>query len=240
MGERYLVFQHVDVEHPGIFRDFMRAEDISWETVELDQGDSIPDIGAYGALIAMGGPMDVWEEDDYPWLREEKNAIRHAVTVLELPFLGVCLGHQLLADALGGQVGKARQSEIGLMDVALTAAGSESPYFQDMPQAFPSLQWHSAEVLDPPEEAAVLATSPACAVQALSVGKHAFSFQFHVEIIDTTVDAWGAIPAYRNALEANLGPTGLDDFRDATAAHMQGFNRHARTLWDNWRRSTAK
>ena len=239
MPDRFLVFQHVGVEHPGIFRDFMRKQGITWDTVELDQGASIPDLSTYDALIVMGGPMDVWEEDAYPWLADEKTAIRYAVSELDLPFLGVCLGHQLLADALDGQVGPAPQSEIGVMGVALTPAGSHSHYFRDMPAAFPSLQWHSAEVLEAPAGSATLATSPACTVQALAVGHRAFSFQFHVEITGSTVDDWGAIPVYRSALEQHLGPTGLDDFRAATAAHMDGFNRHARTLWDNWRRTTA-
>ena len=239
MPERFLVFQHIDVEHPGIFRDFMQKQGITWDTVELDQGASIPDLSAYDALIVMGGPMDVWEEDAYPWLSAEKTAIRHAVAELDLPFLGVCLGHQLLADALGGRVGKATESEIGVMDVALTPAGSRSKFFREMPSAFPSLQWHSAEVFEVPAGSATLAASPACPVQALAVGHRAFSFQFHVEIIDATVDDWSAIPAYRSALEQSLGPTGLDDFRKSTATHMDGFNRHARTLWDNWRRATA-
>ena len=239
MPRPYLVFQHVDVEHPGIFRDFMHEADITWDTVELDRGDAIPDLRDYDALIVMGGPMDVWEEDAHPWLRDEKAAIQQAVADLHLPFLGVCLGHQLLADAFGGKVGQAAHSEIGVMEVALTPAGLSSEYFHDSPPTFPCLQWHSAEVLEAPAESAILAASPVCAVQALVVGERAFSFQFHVEITHTTVDEWGAIETYRRALEERLGPTGLDDFRDAVVLHMDGFNRQARTLWDNWRRATA-
>jgi len=69
---KFLVFQHIPVEHPGIFRDFMTKDGISWDTIELDEGDTIPDLDGYHALIVMGGPMDVWEEEKYPWLIDEK------------------------------------------------------------------------------------------------------------------------------------------------------------------------
>jgi hypothetical protein len=76
---RFLVFQHIPVEHPGIFRDFFVADGISWDAVELDSGGSIPSLDGYDSLWVMGGPMDVWEEEQHPWLVVEQRAIRDAI-----------------------------------------------------------------------------------------------------------------------------------------------------------------
>ena len=110
---KFLIFQHVRVEHPGVFREFFAADGIEWRAIELDEGEPIPSLDGFDALLSFGGPMDVWQEREYPWLVAEKAAIRSWVCERQKPFLGICLGHQLLADALGGRVAK--------MDVPETA-----------------------------------------------------------------------------------------------------------------------
>jgi len=236
--KRVLVFQHVDVEHPGIFRDFLANDGHGYDVVELDAGDPIPPLDGYAALWVMGGPMDVWEVEAHPWLAAEQAAIREAVVDRALPFLGFCLGHQLLGAALGGTVGKAAAAEVGVMPVALTPEGAASPYLEGLPATFDVLQWHGAEVGTPPPGARVLASSPRCAVQAMSVGTRAFSMQFHVEITATTVADWNAIPAYGEALVRILGTAGAADLaRDAEAA-MPAFNTLAARVYTNWKRTT--
>ena len=236
MAATVLVLQHIPIEHPGVFRDFMREDGVGWRAVELDGGESIPDLGDYDALWVMGGPMDVWEDDLHPWLEAERAAIREAVVERRMPFFGFCLGHQLLAQALGGEVGPAAEPEIGIFDVELTEAGRASAVFESMPTVHGCLQWHGAEVREPPRGARVLAASPACAVQALGVGDRAFSVQYHVEITERTVPEWGAVPAYGQGLERALGPGALARFEADAAAGMAGFNRNARRLYDNFMR----
>ncbi len=231
---RILVFQHIDIEHPGIFRDFLRADGIDWTPVELDEGEPIPALADYDALWVMGGPMDVWEEAAHPWLVPEKAAIREAVAARRMPYLGLCLGHQLLAEALGGAVGPAATPEIGILEVELTEAGRASPFYRAMPDLGTCLQWHSAEVTRAPADAEVLASTAACAVQALSYGSQAFSIQYHLEMTDRTVPEWGEVPAYRAALEKALGPGALPGFMAEAESRLPDFKRDARQLYENF------
>ena len=231
---KVLVFQHIAIEHPGIFRDFLREDGIAWDTVELDMGAAIPELEDYAALIVMGGPMDVWQEREHPWLIAEKRAIRRAIMDLKMPFLGFCLGHQLMADALGGKVGKMSEPEVGILEVELTPAGRAAQILTGLPATFKSLQWHGAEVCEAPPDSLILARSPLCGIQALQYGESAFSLQFHIEIIDSTVADWGKIPAYKQALEQTLGPGSLERLRAETDEQIAEFNHSARLIYDNF------
>ncbi|MCY3767810.1 MAG: type 1 glutamine amidotransferase [Gammaproteobacteria bacterium] len=231
---RLLVFQHIECEHPGVLRRFLEEDHVRWDSVELDKGDQIPDLESYDALWVMGGPMDVWDVEQHPWLIPEKQAIRHWVSVLNKPYLGLCLGHQLLADALGGTCGPQNPPEIGVLDVTLTKEGKSDPIFHHMPETQKCLQWHSVCVAQPPENTVVLASSRCCRVQAMHVGDRAWSMQYHVEIEPDTVDNWGKVPEYKQALENTLGPTALDDIRSTSNANMDVFLSNARQLYRNF------
>lgn len=229
---RILVFQHLDVEHPGVFRDFWRAKGHSWDVVELDAGETIPPLEGYDLLAVMGGPMDVWQEDEHPWLRAEKAAIRQWVRDMGRPYFGICLGHQLLASALGGHVGLMAAPEVGVTEVQLTEDGAADPVMSGLPRSFETLQWHGAEVQKLPEGAVVLASNAACPTQAIRWGRRAYGFQFHTEVTPETVPEWGRIPEYRESLEKTVGAERAAELEGVVAPKLPEFERTARHLDD--------
>ncbi|MEM6826231.1 MAG: type 1 glutamine amidotransferase [Pseudomonadota bacterium] len=237
---KLLVLQHARVEHPGIFRRFLEEDGHTWDAVELDEGEALPGLDGYDGLWVMGGPMDVWQEEAHPWLAAEKALIQEAVEERGLAFLGLCLGHQLLAEALGGKVGPSATPEIGVMDVQLTEEGASGVFFDGLPERFSCLQWHSAEITQMPAGATCLATSPDCAVQAMKWGTRAYSAQFHVEIEADTVSNWSRIPEYKSALERAMGRDGVSRMTDAVSAHLVDFNSMAERVYINWLQTSAQ
>jgi GMP synthase-like glutamine amidotransferase len=230
---RILVFQHIAVEHPGILRRFWRERGDEWRTVELDAAQEIPDFKDYDLLVVMGGPMDVWQKDIFPWLAAEQAAIGHWVKDLGKPFLGICLGHQLLAAALGGEVGLMTRPEIGLSQVVLTKAGQQDPLFAGFSARVETFQWHGAEILRLPDQAEVLAASSMCPTQAFRWGAHAYGLQYHTEITAATVAEWSEIPDYRAGLERTFGSNAVGRLSDQVTQRLPSFEANARRLSDN-------
>ena len=170
------------------------------------------------------------------WLIPEKKAISEYVLNLEKPFLGFCLGCQLLGEVLGGQVIKSNPSEIGVLDIHSQENIKTDPVFNFLPQYFKALQWHSYEVagLENNKDVSVLGSSPTTKYQIFGYKKFAYGIQFHVEIRNSTVDDWAAVPEYKNALEQSLGSEALPEMKNAVNIEISTMQDQCKILYQNF------
>ena len=236
---RILILQHIKIEDPGFIKDLMIKDGAELTTIELDEGEKIPsDLSKFDAMFCMGGPMDTWMEKEHPWLIDEKKAIKEFVVDLKKPYLGFCLGCQLLGEVVGGKVERTKNPEIGMLNISFSNNKSNDALFSKFPDEITSLQWHSYEVqgLENNKDVTHLASSPETKYQIFKYQNHAYGIQFHIEVKDTTVGEWGCVPEYKSALEKQLGEGALDKFEKDSQKHMPSMNQYSKILYENFKK----
>lgn len=210
---RVCVLQHAPCEPLGTIADALRAAGHTAETVRTFEGQAVPEeLGEAGGVILMGGPMSVYEQAHYPFLKGEMKLIEEALRTGK-PVLGVCLGSQLLAAALGADVRPGRKKEIGWYPVSLSEAARNDPLFTGVKATFLAYHWHG-DVFDLPRGAKLLASSEVTACQAFRYGPSAYGLLFHAEVTRPMVAAM--VHSFSQEL-AEAAVLGTDVLRDADA-----------------------
>jgi GMP synthase (glutamine-hydrolysing) len=176
------VLQHHAAETLGAIADALEGAALAWQYVRVGEGQPVPSsMKGAGGLIVMGGPMGVYQTDRYPWLRDEMCLIEDAMK-LNLPVLGVCLGAQILAAALGAKVERNPSGkEIGWHPIGLHDSAKDDRLMRGLPAAMTPFHWHG-DIFELPAGAVSLASSDKTPCQAFRAGEKAYGLQFHIEV----------------------------------------------------------
>ena len=185
MSLRIHCFQHVDFEGLGCIGDWIARNNHQLTYTRFYEEGILPEHDDIDWLIIMGGPMGVYDEVEYPWLNEEKNFIRQAITKGKT-VLGICLGAQLIASVLGARVYPNQEREIGWFPVTLTEKAKSDHLLEDFVHEFSVFHWHG-DTFQLPEGATHLIKSIGCSHQAFRLGNNVLGLQFHFEVTESSL-----------------------------------------------------
>ena len=224
-----LIIRHIDIEGPGMLGEFLASKGIPMDFIGLEKGDRLPgDIGDYGFIVILGGPMNVYEEDKHPFLKDEDRLIKDAIKK-EIPLLGICLGAQLIAKAAGAKVYANPVKEIGWYDISLTEEGLKDPFFNGLEREFPVFQWHG-DTFSIPEGGQLLVSSSLCKNQAFKF-RSAYGLQFHVEVTPDIIKSW--IDSYQTELALLKGIIDPVRIIEDTTKKLPGYISDSETIFEN-------
>jgi len=180
------IVEHVPFEGPGLILEWAEGQKAPVGYTKLWNGEAFPSVNSFDLLVLMGGPMSVNDEQKYPWLAEEKVFIRKAIE-REKKVLGICLGAQLIASALGKKVYGNREREIGWFPVRFTDDIRRKNLFDHFPESGVVFHWHG-ETFDLPDGAVLVGSSDACKNQGFLYGTNVVALQFHLEETGESLD----------------------------------------------------
>jgi GMP synthase-like glutamine amidotransferase len=226
-----LILKHIDIEGPGTLADFLDKHHLRHRTTKLYKGNTFPEKPEdYSAIISLGGPMNVYEEDRYPFLKWENDFLQRAIKG-DVPVLGLCLGAQLIAKAAGARVSKNPVKEIGWFDVSLTSEGLKDPVFKSIGNKLHVFQWHG-DTFEIPKEGAHLASSTLCQHQALKVGQRTYGLQFHLEVDEGIIALWAE--AYKEELASLNTPINPEKLLWEARTNHKQYHAQATTFYKNF------
>lgn len=186
--ERILIIKNVEVEDAGELSEFLKEKRCEIEIVEIWKNERYEINKDFSGIVLLGGPMNVYQNKEYPFLLKEEKIIKFALNK-KIPFLGICLGAQLLAKVLGAKVKKLKNGEIGWYQIKLTEKGKESFLFKNLSNSFYVFQWHE-DTFEIPENTILTAKGDFCKNQAFDYENYAWGIQFHIEVNLEMIKKW--------------------------------------------------
>jgi GMP synthase (glutamine-hydrolysing) len=224
------VLQHHAVENLGNIAEALEGAALAWQYVRVHEGQPVPkEMKGAGGLIVMGGPMGVYQTERYPFLREEMALIEDAIKH-ERPVLGVCLGAQIVAAALGAKVERnPRGKEIGWHPIRLEAGASDDRLMRGLPESLTPFHWHG-DIFELPSGAVSLASSDKTPCQAFRYGDKTYAFQFHFEVTPASVAAM----AEAFAKDLQREKIAADEMIAQSDRHATQLEQIAGTVFSRW------
>ena len=232
--KRVLALQQTWDDPPGYLAEILHEHGIICETLEVEK-TPLPDPTLYQAIVVLGGPQHLYADTHLPYIAQEQEMLRQAVAQ-DIPTLGICLGGQLLASALGADVHRHHSSEIGFYRIPFTEAGLQDPLFAGLPGHQLAFHWHS-DVFELPIGSILLASNEVAPNQAFRYGPSAYGLQFHIELNTEIATIWLHDPTCIKEISETLNDVHAPArFAYEWSEYATTYQAHTRTLFENFLR----